>query len=237
MPATWSHNTAIEIAWTLIPVLILVFIAVFSFKLLFEYHDMPKPYMTVKATGYQWYWGYEYPDQKMPEFVSNILPEDKANAAGKPYKLAATEPLVVPVNQTVQILTTGADVIHAFAVPAFGVIMDAVPWPGELDLVQGRHHRHLLRLLPRALRRRPRLHAHRGEGGEPGRLRCLGAVEEGRADRLRPAARACRRCARRTGRRRFRHARFGDGSCCSGARRAGACRRRAHRQARGPGRG
>jgi cytochrome c oxidase subunit 2 len=102
-------------------------IAVFSFKLLFEYHDMPKPYMTVKATGYQWYWGYEYPDQKMPEFVSNILPEDKAKAAGKPYKLAATEPLVVPVNQTVQILTTGADVIHAWAVPSFGVIMDAVP--------------------------------------------------------------------------------------------------------------
>jgi cytochrome c oxidase subunit 2 len=61
---------------------------------------MPKPYMTIKATGYQWYWGYEYPDQKIPEFVSNILPEDKAKAAGKPYKLAATEPLVVPVNQS-----------------------------------------------------------------------------------------------------------------------------------------
>jgi cytochrome c oxidase subunit 2 len=127
VPAKWSHNTPIEVAWTLIPVLILVVIAVFSFKLLFEYHDMPKPYMTVKATGYQWYWGYEYPDQKMPEFISNILPEDKAKAAGVPYKLAATQPLVVPVNQTVQILVTGADVIHAWAVPAFGVIMDAVP--------------------------------------------------------------------------------------------------------------
>jgi cytochrome c oxidase subunit II len=127
VPAKWSHNTPLEVIWTLVPVLILVIIAVFSFKLLFEYHDMPKPYMTVKATGYQWYWGYEYPDQKMPEFIANILPEDKAKAAGKPYKLAATEPLVVPVNQTVQILTTGADVIHAWAVPAFGVIMDAVP--------------------------------------------------------------------------------------------------------------
>ncbi|WP_309605734.1 cytochrome c oxidase subunit II [Phenylobacterium sp.] len=126
-PATWSHNTKIEIAWTLIPVLILVVIAVFSFKLLFEYHDMPKPYMTVKATGYQWYWGYEYPDQKIPEFVSNILPEDEAKAKGVPYRLAATTPLVVPVNQVVQVLVTGADVIHAFAVPAFGVIMDAVP--------------------------------------------------------------------------------------------------------------
>lgn len=127
VPAKWSHNTPLEVIWTLVPVLILVVIAVFSFKLLFEYHDMPKPYMTVKATGYQWYWGYEYPDQKLPEFISNILPEDQAKAAGKPYKLAATQPLVVPVNQTVQILVTGADVIHAWAVPAFGVIMDAVP--------------------------------------------------------------------------------------------------------------
>jgi cytochrome c oxidase subunit 2 len=127
VPAKWSHNTPIEIAWTLIPVMILVVIAVFSFQLLFKYHDMPKPYMTVKATGYQWYWGYEYPDQKIPEFISNILPEAKAKAAGVPYRLATTEPLVVPVNQTVQVLTTGADVIHAFAVPAFGVIMDAVP--------------------------------------------------------------------------------------------------------------
>jgi cytochrome c oxidase subunit 2 len=126
-PARWSHNTPLEIVWTLVPVLILVVIAVFSFKLLFEYHDMPKPYMTVKATGYQWYWGYEYPDQKIPEFVSNILPEDQAKAKGVPFRLAATQPLVVPVNKTVQMLVTGADVIHAWAVPAFGVIMDAVP--------------------------------------------------------------------------------------------------------------
>jgi cytochrome c oxidase subunit 2 len=118
VPAKWSHNTPIEIIWTLVPVLILVVIAVFSFRLLFEYHDMPKPYMTIKATGYQWYWGYEYPDKKIPEFVSNILPEDK---------LAATEPLVVPVNQVVRVLVTGADVIHAFAVPSFGIITDAVP--------------------------------------------------------------------------------------------------------------
>jgi cytochrome c oxidase subunit 2 len=127
VPARWSHNTAVEVTWTLVPVLILVFISVFSFKLLFAYHDMPKPYMTIKATGYQWYWGYEYPDQKISEFVSNILPEDKAKAKGVPYRLAATEPLVVPVGQTVRVLVTGADVIHAFAVPAFGIITDAVP--------------------------------------------------------------------------------------------------------------
>ena len=127
VPARWSHNTKVEVVWTLVPVLILVVIAVFSFRLLFEYHDMPKPYMTIKATGYQWYWGYEYPDQKIPEFVSNILPEDKAKAKGVPFRLAATEPLVVPVNQVVRVLVTGADVIHAFAVPSFGIITDAVP--------------------------------------------------------------------------------------------------------------
>ena len=127
VPARWSHNTAVEVIWTLGPVLILVFIAIFSFKLLFAYHDMPKPDLTIKATGYQWYWGYEYPDQKVSEFVSNILPEDQAKAKGVPYRLAATEPLVVPVNKTVRVLVTGADVIHAFAVPSFGIIMDAIP--------------------------------------------------------------------------------------------------------------
>jgi len=127
VPAKWSHNTPIEVIWTVVPVMILMFIAIFSFKLLFAYHDMPKPYMTIKATGYQWYWGYEYPDQKISEFVSNLLPEDEAKKKGVPYKLAVTEPIVVPVNQTVRVLVTGADVIHAFAVPSFGVITDAVP--------------------------------------------------------------------------------------------------------------
>jgi cytochrome c oxidase subunit 2 len=125
--ATWSHNTTIEVIWTVVPVLILMFIAIFSFRLLYAYHDMPKPYMTVKATGYQWYWGYEYPDNGISEFVSNILPEDKAKEKNVPYLLAATEPLVVPVGKPVRVIVTGADVIHAFAVPAFGIISDAVP--------------------------------------------------------------------------------------------------------------
>ena len=72
VPAKFSHNTPIEIIWTVVPVLILMFIAIFSFPLLFNYHDMPKPDLTVKATGYQWYWGYEYPDQKIAEYTSNI---------------------------------------------------------------------------------------------------------------------------------------------------------------------
>ena len=126
-PAKWSHNTAIEVAWTGIPVLILMFIAIFSFRLLFEYHAMPKPDLTVKATGYQWYWGYEYPDQKIAEFTSNVLTEDQAKAKGEPYLLAADNALVVPVNKTVHVLVTGADVIHDFGVPAFGLKTDAVP--------------------------------------------------------------------------------------------------------------
>lgn len=127
IPAKWSHNTLIEVVWTVVPVLILMAISVVSFKLLFAYNDMPKPDLTVKATGYQWYWGYELPDQKVAEFVSNILPEEEATARNVPYRLAATEPLVVPVNKTVRVLVTGADVIHAFALPAFGLKIDAIP--------------------------------------------------------------------------------------------------------------
>jgi cytochrome c oxidase subunit 2 len=127
VPAKWSHNTAVEIAWTGIPVLILMFIAIFSFRLLFDYHTMPTPDLTVKATGYQWYWGYEYPDQKIPEYTSNVLTEDQAKARGEPYLLAADNALVVPVDKTVHVLVTGADVIHDFALPAFGLKTDAVP--------------------------------------------------------------------------------------------------------------
>ncbi len=129
-PATFSHNTALEVAWTLIPVLILMFIAIFSFGLLFRYHNMPKPDLTVKAVGYQWNWGYEYPDQKIPEYISNMLPEDEVAKRGLPsdvYRLAATEPMVVPVNKVVRVQVTAADVIHAFALPAFGLKTDAIP--------------------------------------------------------------------------------------------------------------
>ncbi|KQV55200.1 MULTISPECIES: cytochrome c oxidase subunit II [unclassified Caulobacter] len=127
IPAKFSHNTSVEIAWTLIPVLILMVIAIFSFRLLFHYNDMPKPYMTVKATGYQWYWGYEYPDQKISEIVSLPLTKEQADAKKVPYLLAADKAMVVPVNQVVRVQVTGADVIHAFALPAFGLKIDAIP--------------------------------------------------------------------------------------------------------------
>ena len=127
VPAKWSHNTTIEIIWTVVPVLILMVIALFSFRLLFNYHDMPEPDVTVKVTGNQWNWTYEYPDHGVGEYVSNLLPEDEARAADVPYLLAADEPMVVPVGQTVQLLVTAADVIHAVALPAFGLKTDAIP--------------------------------------------------------------------------------------------------------------
>ena len=130
VPAKWSHNTLIEIVWTVLPVLILVGISLFSFRLLFAYHDMPTPYLTVKATGNQWNWSYEYPDQGIAEYVSSMIPEDEIAARGMPhslYRLAADEPIVVPVGKTVRVLVTATDVIHAFALPAFGLKTDAVP--------------------------------------------------------------------------------------------------------------
>jgi len=127
VPAKFSHNTTVEIIWTIGPVLILMVIAIFSFRLLFAYNDMPKPYLTVKATGYQWYWGYEYPDQKISEITSVPLKKEEAVAKGVPYLLAADKPMVVPVNQVIRVQVTAADVIHAFALPAFGLKTDAIP--------------------------------------------------------------------------------------------------------------
>lgn len=121
VPSRTTHNTLIEVAWTLIPVLILVGIAVPSFRLLFLQLDIPKADLTIKATGKQWYWSYAYPDNGKFEFDS-LLAEDK-----KPRLLGVDNELVVPVNKVVVVQVTGADVIHSFAVPAFGIKIDAIP--------------------------------------------------------------------------------------------------------------
>ena len=121
VPSRTTHNTLIEVAWTLIPVLILVAIAVPSFRLLFLELDIPKADLTIKATGKQWYWSYSYPDNGKFEFDS-LLAQDK-----KPRLLGVDNEMVVPVNKVVRIQTTGADVIHSFAVPAFGIKIDSIP--------------------------------------------------------------------------------------------------------------
>jgi cytochrome c oxidase subunit 2 len=126
-PQRFTHNTQLEVVWTLVPVLILVFIAAFSFPLLFKYHDAPKADLTLKATGNQWYWAYEYPDQKIAEYTSNPLSQQDAAAKHAPYMLAVDNPIVVPVGKTVKVLVTGADVLHAFFIPAFGVQTTAIP--------------------------------------------------------------------------------------------------------------
>jgi cytochrome c oxidase subunit II len=121
VPSRTTHNTLIEVAWTLIPVLILVAIAVPSFRLLFLELDVPKADLTIKATGKQWYWSYAYPDNGKFEFDS-LLAQDKP-----PRLLAVDNEMVVPVNKVIRVQTTGADVIHSFAVPAFGIKIDAIP--------------------------------------------------------------------------------------------------------------
>ncbi len=121
VPSRTTHHTLIEVAWTIIPVLILVGIAVPSFRLLFQELDIPKADLTIKATGKQWYWSYAYPDNGKFEFDS-LLAQDK-----QPRLLGVDNEMVVPVNKVVRIQTTGADVIHSFAVPAFGIKIDSVP--------------------------------------------------------------------------------------------------------------
>ena len=127
VPSKNTHNTVLEVIWTVVPVAILVAIAIPSFRLLYFEDTIPPADLTIKAIGKQWYWTYEYPDQGNLTFDALMLTDDKAKAAGEPRLLAADNHVVVPVNKVVRVLTTGADVIHSWSVPAFGVKMDAVP--------------------------------------------------------------------------------------------------------------
>lgn len=123
-----SHNTLIEVVWTLVPVLILVGIAIPSISLLAkQYKPAPEKALTVKATGNQWYWTYSYPDNGGLEVISNMLPDDEAVKRGEPVKLAVDNRLVLPVGEPIRLQTVGADVIHAFAVPSLWFKLDAVP--------------------------------------------------------------------------------------------------------------
>jgi cytochrome c oxidase subunit 2 len=124
-PSRTTHNTAIEVIWTVVPVLILVAIAIPSFRLLFYQLNIPPADVTVKATGKQWFWTYNYPDDKF-EFDS-LMVQDKDLKPGQPRLLSVDNEMVVPVNKVVRVLTIGADVIHAFAVPSFGIKIDAIP--------------------------------------------------------------------------------------------------------------
>lgn len=128
-PATFTHNTPIEIAWTIVPIIILVFIGAFSLPVLFKQQEIPTADITIKVTGYQWYWGYEYIGEDVA-FDSFKLERDQLAQYGyadSDYLLATDTAVVVPVGKTVVMQVTGADVIHSWTIPAFGVKQDAVP--------------------------------------------------------------------------------------------------------------
>ncbi len=120
-----SHNTVIEILWTLVPCLILIFMAVPSFKVLYSQDRIPPADVTIKAIGYQWYWGYEYPDENI--IFESYMIEEKDLKPGQPRLLAVDNEIFVPVNKVVKVLITANDVLHAWALPSFGVKRDAVP--------------------------------------------------------------------------------------------------------------
>lgn len=130
-PSKTTHNTMIEFVWTVVPILILVGIAIPSFRLLYLQREIPEAALTIKATGNQWYWSYEYPDVKNADgdavSFDAIMKADDERKAGDPRLLATDTPVVVPVNEVVKVVVTAADVLHAWTIPSFGAKIDAVP--------------------------------------------------------------------------------------------------------------
>jgi cytochrome c oxidase subunit 2 len=127
VPSKITHNTLIEVVWTVVPIIILVAIAVPSFRLLYQQRLLPAADMTVKITGNKWYWSYEYPDHGGFSFDSNILSDEQADAKGEPRHLAVDNAMVIPVNKTVRVIVTASDVIHSWALPSYGQKVDAIP--------------------------------------------------------------------------------------------------------------
>jgi len=126
IPAKFSHNVLVEVIWTLIPVILLIIIAIPSFRILSQAEKIPKSDLTIKVVGNQWYWTYSYPDNGGFTFDSNMI-EDKDIKPGQLRLLEVDNRILVPVGKVVRFVVTAADVIHSFAVPAFGIKTDAVP--------------------------------------------------------------------------------------------------------------
>ncbi len=128
--ATFTHNSPLEVTWTIVPIVVLVFIGAFSLPVLFKQQEIPEGDIVIKATGYQWYWGYEYVDEGL-EFEAFLLgsPEAVVNAGynADEYLLATDNAMVIPTGKTIVVQVTAADVIHAWTIPAFGVKQDGVP--------------------------------------------------------------------------------------------------------------
>ena len=136
-PSTTTHNVMLEVLWTVVPVVILIVIAVPSFKLLFFEARNPEPDMTIKVTGHQWYWEYDYPDYGGINFTANMIPNKDIDSSKGQVRLLSTDtPVVIPVDTNIVFNVTATDVIHSFAVPAFGIKVDAVP--GRLNTTWAR---------------------------------------------------------------------------------------------------
>ena len=174
-PAKFTHNSPLEVAWTIIPIVILVFIGAFSLPVLFKQQEIPEGEINIKVTGYQWYWGYEYTDHEFG-FESFLIGEGKVlndevvaelEAAGytrDEFLLATDTAVVVPVNKTVVMTVTGADVIHSLDHPRLRREAGRGAGPSGAALVQGREGRRLFRPMLRALRQGPRLYADHRQG-------------------------------------------------------------------------
>lgn len=128
VPSATTHNTLLEVIWTVIPVIILIIIAVPSYKVLFTQGRIPEADMTLKVTGYQWYWGYEYPDQGGIAFSAYMIPEKEIDPSkGQKRLLETDQEVILPIDTVIRVQVTANDVLHAWTVPAFGVKKDAVP--------------------------------------------------------------------------------------------------------------
>lgn len=126
-PSRTTHNTLLEVVWTAVPVIILAIIVIPSIKLLYFEANIPKPDMVLKVTGNQWNWTYTYPDHDDMEFTAIMLKDSEAAAKGLPRLLATDQEVVLPAGKNIKVIVTGADVIHSWTVPAFGVKIDAMP--------------------------------------------------------------------------------------------------------------
>jgi cytochrome c oxidase subunit II len=184
-PSRTTHNTTIEVLWTVIPVLILLFIAfgppMSSFRLLYLADRAPDAAMTIKAIGHQWSWSYEYPDNGNITIDANL----NTDAPAELRLLDTDNHIFVPVNTKVRLLTTGDAVLRGQA--------RRRPRPHQRDLVRGAARGHILRPMLGAVRQRPRLHADRRRGGQQGQVRRLGPEEQGGAERRRARHDGCRR--------------------------------------------
>jgi cytochrome c oxidase subunit II len=159
VPKQFTHHPLLEVIWSVIPAFILLAIAIPSWQLIYYQDRTATPDMTLKVTGYQWYWGYEYPDQEGINFLSNYIPDKDIDAGKGQLRLLSTDnPVVVPVDTNIRVLITASDVIHSWSVPAFGVKLDAVPgrtnetwfrvtktgtYYGQCDQLCGKNHSYM----------------------------------------------------------------------------------------------